>query len=112
MPSSYLIPLQTAVNWTTAWRTSNPNSVKAFKIDLQEINDLLQETGTTAIRVYFGVENGAEKLILVAVNSAGQDIINPIVSGAKISGTYDFNSPCPPVCDPSSPLVTGIMPPN
>ena len=102
--SAYLIPLQTAETWTAAWQTANPNSIKAFKIDLAEVNDMLQEVGTTAIRLYFGLDNGVEKLVLVAVNANGQDIINPTVGGQTISGTYDFCTPCPPVCDPSSPL--------
>ena len=98
MPESpYLIPLQTAVNWTTAWRSTNPN-------------DMLKEAGTTSIRLYFGLDNGVEKLALVAVNANGQDIINPTVGGVVISGTYDFCDPCPPTCDPNSPLLTGQMP--
>ncbi len=108
--SSYLIPLQTGVNWTTAWRTANPTSIKAFRIDLQEVNDMLKEVGTSYVRLYFGLENGLEKLVLVAVDSKGNDIINPTVGGDKISGTYDFNQPCPPTCDTASPLVTGRMP--
>jgi hypothetical protein len=32
------------------------------------------------------------------------------VGGQIISGTYDFCAPCPPTCDQTSPLYTGIMP--
>lgn len=108
--STYLIPLQTAVNWTTAWRAANVGAVRAFKINMDEVNDMLEEAGTTAVRVYFGLDNGVEKLVLVAVNSNDQDIINPTVNGQMISGTYDFCAPCPPTCDTSSPLLTGQMP--
>jgi hypothetical protein len=108
--STYLIPLQTSVNWTSAWRSANPNSIKAFKIDMQEVNDMLREVGVSSIRAYFGLDNGIEKLVLVAVDANGNDIINPTVDGHIISGTYDFSQPCPPTCDPSSPLVTGRMP--
>lgn len=102
--SAYLIPLQTAENWTSAWQTANPGSTKAFKIDIAEVSNMLEEAGTTAIRLYFGLDNGVEKLVLVAVNANGQDIINPTVGGQIISGTYDFCAPCPPTCDQSSPL--------
>jgi hypothetical protein len=108
--SSYLIPLQTAVNWTTAWRNANANSIKAFQINVDEINDMLLEAGTNSIRLYFGLDNGVEKLALVAVDANGNDIINPTVKGEQISGTYDFCNPCPPNCDTNSPLYTGIMP--
>jgi hypothetical protein len=110
MPTSpYLIPLQSAVNWTTAWRTANPTAIKAFLINMNEVNDMLQEAGTSSIRVYFGLDNGVEKLVLVAVNAQGKDIINPTVNNTPISGTYDFCAPCPPTCDILSPLFTGQM---
>lgn len=102
--TNYLIPLQTAVNWTTSWRTMNNGSIKAFKINIDEVNQMLQEAGTNAIRLYFGLDNGVEKLVLVAVGANGKDIINPTVGGQTISGTYDFCDPCPPTCDTSSPL--------
>lgn len=102
--SSYLIPLQTAITWTSAWRATNANSIKAFKIDLTEVGDMLKEVGTNSIRLYFGLDNGVEKLVLVAVDAQGKDIINPVVDGQMISGTYDFCQPCPPTCDPTSPL--------
>ncbi len=109
-PSPYLIPLQTAVNWTTAWRAAHTNAVKAFKINIDEVNAMLLEAGTNSIRLYFGLDNGVEKLALVAVDANGKDIINPTVGGQIISGTYDFCQPCPPTCDLTSPLYTGIMP--
>ncbi|MBC7776412.1 MAG: hypothetical protein H7246_13335 [Phycisphaerae bacterium] len=108
--SPYLIPLQTAVNWTTAWRSAYATSVKAFKINIDEVNAMLLEAGTSSIRVYFGLDGGAEKLVLVAVDANGKDIINPTVGGQPISGTYDFCQPCPPTCDLTSPLLTGTMP--
>jgi hypothetical protein len=109
--STYLIPLQTAVNWTTAWRSANPNAIKAFKINIDEVNDILKEVNVNAIRVYFGIDNGVEKLVLVAVDANGNDIIDPTVNGHVISGTYDFNEPCPPICGSGgSPLQTGRMP--
>lgn len=112
MASPYLIPLQSAVDWTTNWRSANANSIKAFKMDAQEILDILAEIGSTGtgIRLYFGLENGVEKLVLVGIDNNGNDIINPTVKGQQISGTYDFNQPCPPTCDVNSPLYTGDMP--
>jgi hypothetical protein len=107
MPQSpYLIPLQSAEAWTTAWRAQNPNSVKAFLISVNEINDMLKEVGSNSIRLYFGLDGGVEKLVLVAVNGSGQDIINPMVDGQLVSGTYDFCTPCPPTCDTNSPLYS------
>lgn len=106
--TTYLIPLQTAVDWTTAWRGADPSAIKAFRVDVKEINEILAELNTDYIRIYFGSDNGTEKLVLVGVDAQGNDIINPM--GGKISGTYDFNQPCPSTCDTASPLYTGRMP--
>ena len=108
--TNYLIPLQDGVNWTTAWRGAYNTSVKAFKINIDEINQMLLENNATAIRLYFGLDGTAEKLVLVAVDANDKDIINPTVNGVVISGTYDFCDPCPPTCDLTSPLMTGRMP--
>jgi hypothetical protein len=106
------LDLQDAVNWATNWRRANPGSNKAFLVDFSEVTSIQAETGATSFRVYFGLDStGAEKLILVGVDSNGNDIINPVVNGHQESGTYDFNMPCPPTCDPGSPLMTGTMPP-
>lgn len=111
--TTYDLPLQTAVDWTTAWRAAHvnvPNYVKAFRVDVNEIQEILQEAGTDYIRLYFGIDGTTEKLILVAVDEYDNDIINPTVNGHVKSGTYDFTNPCPPTCDDQSPLMTGRMP--
>ena len=100
------LDLQDAINWTESWRRKYPNSVKAFSVEFSEIVAIQAETGAVCFRAYFGLDStGAEKLILVGVNSAGEDIINPVVDNQIKSGTYDFNAPCPPTCDPGSPLM-------
>ena len=109
------LDLQTAVDWTTAWRAAHattPGYIKAFLVDLSEVNEIMAETGAASIRVYFGLDGTTEKLILVGVDANGNDIINPEVNHLRKSGTYDFNTPCPPVCGIDSPLMTGQMPPG
>lgn len=114
MPNSTInhhLDLQDAVDWTKKWRQDNPTSLKAFLVAFSEVTDIMAETNAASFRVYFGLDDtGAEKLILVGVDGSGNDIINPVVDGHQISGTYDFNTPCPPTCDPLSPLMTGRMP--
>ena len=108
--TTYLIPLQTAVDWTKAWRHENPTSIKAFRVDIQEIKEILAELDTNYVRIYFGLDGSTEKLVLVGVDANDKDIIDPTVDGFKISGTYDFNQPCPSTCDITSPLYNGRMP--
>ena len=75
------------------------------------------------VRGYLGIDansNNEDKLIFVGTEVDDQGIYRDIIDGkvdgkdgqnANIvggdnpsSGIYDFTSPCPPVCDPDSPL--------
>jgi len=94
--SNYTITLQEGIDWTTNFRNQNPNSVKAYKIDQAEINEILAQPGAAGIRTYMGIDNsGNEKLVMVAVDANGNDILNNV---------YDHAEPCPPTCDPNSVL--------
>ncbi|MDH7446724.1 hypothetical protein [Aquimarina sp. 2201CG14-23] len=74
------------------------------------------------VRAYMaiGAEPGQEtqeKILIVGtqqVDGVYRDIINGSVDGKSLgltddpsSGIYDFTTPCPPVCDPNSPLFGG-----
>ncbi|MBD98728.1 MAG: hypothetical protein CMO34_02710 [Verrucomicrobia bacterium] len=97
--SNYTITLQEGIDWTTNFRNQNPSSVKAFKIDQAEINEILAEPNAAGIRAYMGIDNnGNEKLIMVAVGNSGNDILNTV---------YDHALPCPAHCDDNSVLCSG-----
>ena len=97
--SNYTITLQEGIDWTTNFRNQNPNSVKAYKIDQAEINEILAQAGAAGIRAYMGIDNsGNEKLVMVAVDASGNDILNNV---------YDHTLPCPNHCDNNSVLCTG-----
>ena len=112
------IPLAEAVDLTQNWvEYTNLNkplqphdgAKRAFKVSKDDIMALLNEKGFCGIRIYIGKDtataSGDMRLVLVAVNEAGDDMIvgeNP--------GVYDFSMPCPSTCDLTSPLYTGILP--
>ena len=97
--SQYNITLSEGVAWTTKWRTDYPEEVKAFKIDKAEIEQIMQDNPTAAgIRCYMGKKGDDPKLIIVAVDSDGNDIL---------SSLYDHADACPPACDNSSVLCVG-----
>jgi hypothetical protein len=51
------------------------------------------------VRGYLGIkEDGEYKLMLVAVDSDGSDMVD--------DGIYDMTKPCPSFCDIKSPLYT------
>lgn len=98
------------------------------KINPKIIDEVIKAFENTKVRAYMAIEafNGKdipenmwgatmEKLLLVGTKKEG-DIYRDIIDG-KIqatgdvlktngvdSGIYDFTDPCPPACDPGSPL--------
>ncbi|RZS90758.1 hypothetical protein [Aquimarina brevivitae] len=132
-----IIDKQTAIDWTTAWRSQHPNAAKAFLIPAADFVEILNEIGVlddataaqaqaTAnrleanIRGYLGVDGSTNKMIFVGTEKDKQGIYRDIIdgkidgkdnqqartvgSGNTSSGIFDLTTPCPPVCDPDSPL--------
>jgi hypothetical protein len=95
--SLYTIPLEEAIQWTSAWRAARGSgAVRSFRIDVAELQEIISERGCMYMRVYFGMNSeGDEKLVLVGVNEHDRDMISKV---------YDFTQPCPSTCDNSSPL--------
>ena len=59
------ISLDDAIDWTTNWRTQNPNSVKAFLIPNDDLTGVLAEN-PDAVRAYLAIDdNGEKKLVIV-----------------------------------------------
>lgn len=121
-PPSAPIPLSQAEVYTQNWRDFNGSTTvngvplssylaNAFTFDLQDIYDLMSESGITNVRFYFGYDSNEPapglpipmKVMLVGVDAEGKDMIYPAESSSA-SGIYDFAIPCPSVCDTSSPL--------
>ncbi|MEI6683736.1 MAG: hypothetical protein WCO44_13955 [Bacteroidota bacterium] len=82
--------------------------IKGFAIDKSQvdaINSLSTETpGLTAFRIYFGKDNNGGKIgIVVGVDNLGNDLVKNSIYGTP---AQKF-SPCPPICDVSSPIIFG-----
>lgn len=112
LPTVYSIPLSQACEYTQRWRNAG-NQVKAFTVDVKELNDIIDELRNShphfqmhQIRIYFGIkDDNKECLVLVGVDHEGNDITSYISArGIEESGTYDFTRPCPDTCDQGSPL--------
>lgn len=113
------ICLDTAVAWTTAWRSqdgtfTDHSSLKAFLIPLPDLQEVMKEPNVVNVRAYIGVDatnDNQPHLIIVGVNAAGEDIIYKAAgegcddeNGNVNTGLYDFSDPCPTTCDINSPL--------
>ncbi|PKA84438.1 hypothetical protein ATE92_2628 [Ulvibacter sp. MAR_2010_11] len=108
------ITLQQAINWTTNWRSSPSTSARAFLIPIEDLEGVVAEiksqgAGANA-RAYLAIDNGVEKLIIVGTkkNASGVYVDLLPANSDDVSGTgnsiWDFTEPCPPQCDPNSPL--------
>lgn len=126
--SAFTISLTQAKEWTEKWRKQNPGQSKGFVLPIEDLLGCLVEMGILKldssgngtvtykekqkVRTYLGIdEKGEEKLIMVGTkNEDGTyaDIINDDSTSKKYapgdSGIYDLSEPCPPNCDPKSPL--------
>jgi len=118
------IPLKEAQNWTNAWRDKESgynkhNKCNGFLVPIQDLqgvlNEMKDEKGEGFIRAYLGVdmELKMEKLIIVGtkpeIQKDGSIIYRDLVpeEGELQTGggdVWDFTDPCPPACDPNSPL--------
>ncbi|MDX1462061.1 MAG: hypothetical protein R3359_03315 [Marinirhabdus sp.] len=117
------ISLQTAIDWTTQWRSeesdyNSHNECNAFLIPVQDLNGVLAEMGNpddnsdACVRAYLGVDptDNTEKLIIVGTqkdrNGVYRDLLPTSQDNAEgnTNSIWDFVRPCPPSCDDQSAL--------
>lgn len=121
------IPVPEAVEMTTNWRnyygqitgTDPDNALRAFKIPLEDLLAMVEfakkDTSITAVRAYLALgepSNGPldpnlVHVLLVPVadtTPTGADILEVTEVGKKVSTIMDFTTPCPAMCDFTSPL--------
>ena len=108
------ITLQEAINWTTNWRSAPSTSARAFLIPIQDLQGAIAEiqgqTDSPMARAYLGIDNGVEKLVIVGTQKDRNGVyVDLLPTAGEAAGTgansiWDFSQPCPPECDPNSPL--------
>jgi cystathionine beta-lyase family protein involved in aluminum resistance len=112
------IPLAAAQKWAKRWAKkeghyNKHHELQAFLIPKVDLIEVLAE-GVDAVRAYIGVDdNGVEKLMIVGakydpITIIYVDMISVGVENAitQQNDIYDFTRPCPPSCDPNSPMLT------
>lgn len=112
-----MVPLALAQNWTFAWQSQTGSiplsNIKSFRFDKVDFEQVLSKPGVEYVRIYPAIKSypnsstSEYSLLVVGVDSNGNDIINTDPS-ALDSGIYDFALPCPNTCG-ISPL---LMPPQ
>jgi len=106
------IDLETAIKWAKKWRKeeatyNSHHEVHAFLIPVEDLTQLIEEN-VDMVRAYIGVdENDEEKLMLVGTkyDAESDTFVDMLPEQSRLKGEiYDFTRPCPPGCDPISPL--------
>lgn len=92
-----VITLAEAVDFTHSFQTANPNAIKAFFVGAEKLNMILKQENCIGIRIYNGLENNKNNLVLVGVDTNGEDITNGII--------VEHLDPCPPRCSTTSALL-------
>ena len=96
---NHSISLADAANLTLAYQsTAAPNAILAEYFGGKAVTGVLTQPGAVGLRIYHGRQSdGKEVLIIVGVDSAGNDLTNgPLL---------EFGFGCPPICGINSPLM-------
>ena len=93
------ITLQEASAMTANYRNASPGAVLGHYFGNSAISAILAQTGCVGIRMYYAITNeGVKQLVLVGVDSNGNDLYNGLLA--------DRSYNCPPDCGNSNPLNT------
>jgi hypothetical protein len=91
------IDLDSATQLTANWRKKHSKSPKAMRFERTAFERILKLTGCKGIRIYYAQKDDGEwTFVMVGTNAKGQDM----TEGELAQETW----PCPPMCDPESPL--------
>lgn len=110
------ISLDDAVALTQRYRRGAPASEHGGFFWADGLRALLDQPGVAGMRYYHGLDaDSGYRIVLVAVNGKGQDIVRPAAGKGRRPGgrapvgddvvLLEEHQPCPPYCDPDSPLV-------
>lgn len=96
------LDLATAKKWTSNFRKGheNPDEILAHYFGTEIIQGILNQSGCVGIRIYYAIDDtGEKKLLLVGVDSNGQNLLP--VEGGKTNEEVvvaDYSYPCPTYC--------------
>jgi hypothetical protein len=97
--TNHIISLQEAVEMTHAYQNAQEFSGKtiASKISASAYQSVLNQPGCDGLRTYFALKDGTLTIVVVGVDSAGNDM----TSGVILNHGHD----CPTNCASNSPLT-------
>ena len=114
---SQRITLFEAVELTQRYRKAAPASEHGGFFWAEGFRDVLDQPGCIGLRYYHGLDDdGQYRIVIVGVDASGADIVKPgkqrasaqvakAAMGEVTAVLLDRSWPCPPMCDPNSPLL-------
>lgn len=96
------LDLATAKQWTANFRSTleNANETQAHYFGNEIIQQVLGQVNCVGVRIYYALDDdGEKKLLIVGVDSKGENILSTV--GGRTSdggGVVDFSYPCPTYC--------------
>lgn len=76
--------------------TINPGDKIAGCFEAGQVKELLAQENCEGMRYYYGINNGQPVLILVGVDSNGNDMVDGMI--------LEMSLPCPVYCSAANPL--------
>jgi hypothetical protein len=97
MAGGDFITLAQGVAWCKKYREENPDETKAYCYSKTKLNDLINQTNCSGVRVYNAINDDGKKCqVLVGIDSSGNDLTTGLI--------LDRGDPCPTLCATNSPL--------
>lgn len=94
------IPLSEAVALTARARAKGTFPIRAWRFNRDIFDSILAQPGVSGIRIYQAVDaKDQPTLVLVGTAAADKDLVEGEIG--------EVAWPCPPYCDPASPLLIG-----
>lgn len=96
---SNIISLSQAVTQTHDYQNDSRflGLTKSLLIDASAYEQLLEQPGVNGVRTYFAIQNGILTIVVVGVDSLGEDCTQGLILGNA--------EPCPFYCPTNSPLL-------
>ena len=94
------IPLSDAAAMTARARAKGPLVIRAWRFNRDIFDSILAQPGAVGVRIYFALDaKDQPTLVLVGTDAKEKDLVQGEIG--------EVAWPCPPFCDPGSPLLTG-----
>ncbi len=101
-----LVSAEASRQWMTNYTSKNPSSLRAHFFGFEILNQILNQEGCIGIRMCYALNNsGIQQILLVGVNSNGENMLPSAQVGGKASSDdgiiADVSFPCPTHCSGS-----------